>query len=399
MKVDSKDIVFLSGVRTPFGSFGGSLKNHSANDLGTVAGKGAIAAAGIEPSDVDHVIFGNALQTSADALYLARHVGLRAGVPQAVPGLTINRLCGSGFQSIVTGAEQILLGQGNVMLCGGAESMSQAPFTARNIRWGVRFGKNDTLSDLLWDSLYDPQAKLAMGQTAEKVGAQYGVTREEADDYGYRSQMAYKAAFEAGKFDDEIVSVDVKKRREVVPFRDDECPRMDVQREKMGKLPSVFQKDGLVTAGNASAITDGAAAVVIAEGSWAAERGLKPLGKLIGWGISGCDPTIMGIGPAPAARIALADTGMSLSDMDLIEVNEAFASQYLAVEKELGLDRDKTNVNGGAISVGHPLAASGTRITLHLIHELRRRGQRYGLGSACIGGGQGIAVIVEANLE
>ena len=399
MKVESKDIVFLSGVRTPFGSFGGSLKGHSANDLGTVAGKAAIEKAGIEASDVDHVIFGNALQTSADALYLARHVGLRAGVPQAVPGLTINRLCGSGFQSIVSGAEQILLGQGNVMLCGGAESMSQAPFTARNIRWGVRFGKNDTLSDLLWDSLYDPQAKLAMGQTAEKVGAKYGVTREECDDYGYRSQMAYKAALEAGKFADEVVPVDVKRRREIVPFSDDECPRMDVVREKMGKLPSVFQKDGLVSAGNASAITDGAAAVVIAEGNWAAERNLKPLGKLIGWGVSGCDPTIMGIGPAPSSRIALADTGMTLDDMDLIEVNEAFAAQYLAVEKELGLDREKTNVNGGAISVGHPLAASGTRITLHLLHELRRRGQRYGLGTACIGGGQGIAVIVEANLE
>ena len=399
MKVDSKDIVFLSGVRTPFGSFGGSLKDYSANDLGTFAGIAAMERAGVQPSDVDHVIFGNALQTSADALYLARHVGLRAGVPQEVPALTLNRLCGSGFQSIITGAEQILLGQGNVMLCGGAESMSQAPFTARNIRWGVRFGKNDTLNDLLWDSLYDPQAKLAMGQTAEKVGAKYGVTREEADDYGFRSQMAYKAAFEAGKFADEIVSVQVKKRREMVDYSHDECPRMDVERAKMAKLPSVFQKDGLVTPGNASAITDGAAAVVIAEGSWAAERGLKPLGKLIGWGISGCDPTIMGIGPAPATRRALADTGMSLADMDLIEVNEAFAAQYLAVEKDLGLDRSKTDVNGGAISVGHPLAASGTRITLHLIHELRRRGQRYGLGSACIGGGQGIAVIVEANLE
>ena len=399
MKVENKDIVFLSGVRTPFGSFGGSLKEHSANDLGAIAGTAAVEKAGIAASDVDHVIFGNALQTSADALYLARHVGLRAGVPQEVPGLTINRLCGSGFQSIVSGAEQILLGQGNVMLCGGAESMSQAPFTARKIRWGVRFGKNDTLSDLLWDSLYDPQAKLAMGQTAEKLGAKYGVTRDEADDYGFRSQMAYKAALEAGKFADEIVPVDVKRRREVVPFRDDECPRLDVLREKMGKLPAVFQKDGLVTAGNASAITDGAAAVVIAEGSWAAERGLKPLGRLIGWGVSGCDPSIMGIGPAPSTRRALGDTGLTIDDMDLIEVNEAFAAQYLAVEKELGLDRAKTNVNGGAISVGHPLAASGTRITLHLLHELRRRGQRYGLGTACIGGGQGIAVIVEASLE
>jgi acetyl-CoA acyltransferase 2 len=399
MKVENKDIVFLSGVRTPFGSFGGSLKDHSATDLGVVAAKGAIERAGIEASDVDHVIFGNALQTSADALYLARHVGLRAGVPQEVGGLTLNRLCGSGFQSIVSGAEQILLGQGDVMLCGGAESMSQAPFTARNIRWGVRFGKNDTLSDTLWDALYDPFGGCAMGQTAENVGNQYGVTREEADEYGFRSQMAYKAALEAGRFADEIVPVMVKKRREEVPFSDDECPRLDASLEKMRTLPSVFAKNGLVSPGNASAITDGAAAVVIADGAWAKERGHASLGRLVAWGISGCDPTIMGIGPVPSSRKALAAAGMTVDQMDLIEVNEAFAPQYLAVEKELGLNREITNVNGGAISVGHPLAASGTRITLHLLHELRRRGQRFGLGTACIGGGQGIAVIVEANLD
>jgi acetyl-CoA acyltransferase 2 len=399
MKVENKDIVFLSGVRTPFGSFGGSLKSHSATDLGVVAAKGAIDRAGIEANDVDHVIFGNALQTSADALYLARHVGLRSGVPQEVPGLTLNRLCGSGFQSIVSGAEQILLGQGNVMLCGGAESMSQAPFTARNIRWGVRFGKDDKLSDTLWDALYDPFGGCAMGQTAENVGNKYEITREQCDEYGFRSQMAYKAALEAGKYADEVVPVTIKKRRQEVSFSDDECPRLEASLEKMQKLPSVFAKGGLVSPGNASAITDGAAAVVIADGAWAQERGHKSLGKLVAWGISGCDPTIMGIGPVPSSRKALAAAGMTIDQMDLIEVNEAFAAQYLAVEKELGLNRDITNVNGGAISVGHPLAASGTRITLHLLHELRRRGQRFGLGTACIGGGQGIAVIVEANLE
>jgi len=399
MKVESKDIVFLSGVRTPFGSFGGSLKNHSATDLGVVAAKGALERSGVDVADVDHVIFGNALQTSADALYLARHVGLRAGVPQEVGGLTLNRLCGSGFQSIISGAEQILLGQGNVMLCGGAESMSQAPFTARNIRWGVRFGKNDTLGDSLWDALYDPFGGCAMGQTAENVGNKYGVTREEADEYGFRSQMAYKAALAAGKFADEIVPVMVKKRREEVPFSSDECPRPEATLEKMRSLPSVFAKGGLVSPGNASAITDGAAAVVIADGAWAQERGHKSLGRLVSWGISGCDPSIMGIGPVPSSRKALAAAGMTVEQMDLVEVNEAFAPQYLACEKELGLNREVTNVNGGAISVGHPLAASGTRITLHLLHELRRRGQRFGLGTACIGGGQGIAVIVEANLE
>ena len=396
MKVETKDIVFLSGVRTGFGAFGGALKDHSATDLGVVAAKAAIERAGIEAADLDHVIIGNALQTSADAIYLARHVGLRAGTPHSVPAITINRLCGSGFQSIISGAEQILLGQADMVLSGGTESMSQAPFVDRQARWGVRFGQDHALKDALWESLYDPYAELAMGQTAERLGAQYGVTREEVDDYAYRSQQAYIAAWNAGKFADEIVPVMVKKRRELVPFAKDEHPRFDVDRAAMGTLKSVFQKDGLVSAGNASGICDGAAAVVVASGDVASSRGLKPIARLVGWGVTGCDPKIMGIGPASAARKALADTGLSLADMDLVEVNEAFGAQYVAVEKELKLDRERTNVNGGAISVGHPLACSGTRITLHLIHELRRRGARYGLGSACIGGGQGIAVIVEA---
>ena len=395
MKVNN-EIVFLSGVRTGFGSFGGALKNHSATDLGVAASKEAIERAGIEGADLDHVMFGNALQTSGDAIYLARHVGLRAGTPNTVPAMTINRLCGSGFQSIISGAEQILLGEADFVLAGGTESMSQAPFVDRDARWGVRFGKDHKLADYLWESLYDPFAESSMGQTAERVGAQYGVTREEVDDYAYRSQQAYIDAWNSGKFENEIVPVMVKKRREMVPFAKDEHPRFDVDRAKMGKLASVFQKNGLVSAGNASGICDGAAAVVVASGKTAADRGLKPIARLIGWGVTGCDPKIMGIGPASAARKALADTGLSFADMDLVEVNEAFGAQYLAVEKELGLDREKTNVNGGAISVGHPLACSGTRITLHLIHELRRRGARYGLGSACIGGGQGIAVIVEA---
>jgi acetyl-CoA acyltransferase 2 len=396
MKVESKNIVFLSGVRTGFGAFGGALKNHTATDLGVVAAKEAIGQAGVEASDLDHVIIGNALQTSADAIYLARHVGLRAGTPNTVPAMTINRLCGSGFQSIISGAEQILLGEADIVLSGGTESMSQAPFVDRDARWGTRFGKDHALKDALWESLYDPFAELSMGQTAERLGAQYGVTREEVDDYAFRSTQAYIDAWNAGKFADEIVPVMVKKRREMVPFAKDEHPRFDVDRAAMGKLKSVFQKDGLVSAGNASGICDGAAAVVVASGATAKQRGLKPIARLIGWGITGCDPKVMGIGPASAARKALADTGLSLKDMDLVEVNEAFGAQYIAVEKELGLDRAKTNVNGGAISVGHPLACSGTRITLHLIHELRRRGARYGLGSACIGGGQGIAVIVEA---
>ena len=396
MNVKPNEVVFLSGVRTPFGSFGGSLKGHSATDLAVVASKAAIERAGVPAEDIDQTIIGNAQQTSADAIYLARHVSLRSGVPHSAPALTINRLCGSGFQSIVSGAEQILLGQANFVLAGGTENMSQAPFVARNMRWGIPFGKNDTLSDSLWDGLYDPVADLKMGETAEKLGAQYDISRQACDEFAYRSHTAYAAALAAGHFADEIVPVTVRKRREEIAFVTDEHPRLDIDQGAMGKLRSVFKKDGLVTAGNASGICDGAAAVVVASGKVARERGLTPIARLVAWGVSGCDPTTMGIGPAPASRIALSDAGLSISDMDLVEVNEAFAAQYLAVEKELGLDRDRTNVNGGAIAVGHPLACSGTRITLHLIHELRRRGGRFGLGTACIGGGQGISVIVEA---
>jgi len=396
MKVEGTDVVFLSGIRTAFGSFGGALKKHSATDLAVCASVSAIDVAGVDPDDIDHSIFGNANQTSADAIYLARHVALRSGCSHSTPALTLNRLCGSGFQSIISGAEQILLGQATTVLAGGTESMSQAPFVAREMRWGIPFGKKECLNDSLWDGLYDPVAGVAMGGTAEKLGAQYGVTREDCDIYALRSQMAYKAAAEAGKFKDEIIPVMVKKRRQEVAFEVDEHPRLDATMEKMARLPSVFQKDGLVSPGNASGICDGGAAVVLTSATAASERSLKPIARLVSWGITGCDPTIMGIGPAESSRKALAFAGLSTDDMDVIEVNEAFAAQYLAVEKELGLDRDKTNVNGGAIALGHPLACSGTRITLHLIHELRRRGGRYGLGTACIGGGQGIAVIVEA---
>ena len=396
MKVESKDIVFLSGVRTAFGDFGGSLKDFTATDLGVVAAEGAIQAAGIEASDIDHVLFGNANQTSGDAIYLARHVGLRAGVPQEVPAMTLNRLCGSGFQSFMTGAEQILLNQADFILAGDTENMSQAPFVARDMRFGMRFGKDQMLIDALWESLYDPFADMKMGETAERLGEQWDISREDCDDYAYRSQQAYIAAHKAGKFATEIVPVEIKKRGKTVTFDQDEHPRFDVSREAMGKLRSVFKKNWLVTAGNASGICDGAGAVVLTTGAIAKERGLKPLGRLIGWGIGAVDPRIMGFGPVPAAKKAFADTGLTVADMDLIEVNEAFAPQYLAVEKALELPREKTNVNGGAISVGHPLAASGTRITLHLLHELRRTGGRYAMGSACIGGGQGIAVIVEA---
>ena len=392
------DVVFLSGRRTPFGSFGGSLKGFTATDLGVHAARAAIESAGVPADAVDHVMFGNALQTSADAIYLARHVGLRAGLPIEVPALTLNRLCGSGFQAIISGAQEILLGEANVVLAGGTESMSQAPHVVRGARWGeLRLGEaGGMFEDSLWAALTDTQCRLSMAQTAEELAGRYGVTREEADDVAYRSQMRAKQAWDEGRFDAEVAPIAVRTRKGEVQFRTDEHMRPDTTREGLAALKPYFKADGLVTAGNASGIGDGAAAVVIANADWAAANGLKPIGRLVSWGVAGVDPAIMGIGPAPASRKALEKAGLGLDDMDLVEVNEAFAPQFAAVARELGLDPERTNVNGGAIALTHPLAASGARITVHLLHELRRRGGRYGLGTACIGGGQGAAVVVEA---
>ncbi len=394
----NRDVVFLSGRRTPFGTFGGTLKDFTATDLGVVAAKSALEGAGVPADAVGHVIFGNALQTSSDAIYLARHVGLRAGVPIEVPALTVNRLCGSGFQAIASGAEEILLGEADVALCGGAESMSTAPHILRGARWGaLRLGEaGGFFEDLLWAALTDTQCGLPMAQTAEKLGEQYGITREEADAVALRSQQRAKAAWDEGRFDAEIAPVTVKTRKGEQEFRYDEHMRPETTMEALGALRPYFRKDGLVTAGNASGIGDGAAAAVIADAAWAEKNGLKPLARLVAWGIAGVEPSIMGIGPAPAARRALKRAGLTMDQMDLVDVNEAFAPQFAAVAKELELDPEKTNVNGGAIAITHPLAASGARITVDLIHELRRRGGRYGLGAACIGGGQGMAVIVEA---
>jgi acetyl-CoA acyltransferase 2 len=390
-----RDLVILSGVRTAFGTMGGALKDLTATDLAVPTAKAALERAGVSPDEVDHVIYGNVLQTANDAIYLARHVGLRAGVPQSVPALTVNRLCGSGFQSLVNGAEQILTGQANVVLCGGTENMSMAPHVTYGLRDGARFGKPPKMQDLLWECLTDTTTGMPMAITAENLADQHDISRQACDEYGLLSQQRWAAANEAGRFKDEIVAVQLQTRKGPVSFEVDEHPRAATI-EAMAKLPPVFKKDGRVTAGNASGICDGAASLVIADAKWAERKGLQPLARLVGWGIAGCDPTIMGIGPVPAARRAFEMTGLGVSDMALVEVNEAFAPQYLAVEKVLGLDRSVTNVNGGAIALGHPLGASGARITATLIHELRRRKQKYGLGSACIGGGQGIAVIVEA---
>ena len=392
------EVVFLSGKRTPFGTFGGSLKDFTATDLGTLSATAAVEAAGIDAAQIGHVFYGNALQTAADAIYLARHVGLRAGVPVESGALTVNRLCGSGFQAIVSGAQEILLDGTEVALCGGSESMSQAPHVVRGARWGdLRLGPaGKGFEDSLWEALTDSNCGLSMAQTAEDLAEQYAVTREEADQVAVNSQRRAKAAWDAGRYDAEVSPVTVKTRKGEVRFAVDEHMRPGTTLEALARLRPYFRKDGLVTAGNASGIGDGAASVVLASRSWAEANGATPIARLVSWGFAGVDPRIMGIGPAPAARAALARAGLTLADMDLVEINEAFAAQYKSVEKELGLDPERTNVNGGAIAITHPLAASGARITLHLVHELRRRGARYGLGAACIGGGQGGAVVVEA---
>ncbi len=393
-----KEVVFLSGKRTPFGTFGGSLKELSATDLGVLSATSALEAAGIDPARVGHVFYGNALQSSADAIYLARHVGLRAGVPQSAGALTVNRLCGSGFQAVVSGAQEILLGETDVALCGGTESMSQAPHVVRGARWGkLRLGPaGQQFQDSLWEALTDSNCGLTMAQTAEKLAERYGVTREEADQVAVNSQLRAKAAWDAGRYDAEVTPVTVRSRKGERLFGVDEHVRPDTTMERLAGLRPYFKKDGLVTAGNASGIGDGAASMVVADRAWADAENATPIGRLVSWGFAGVAPEIMGIGPAPAARAALAKAGLTLDEIDVVEINEAFAPQYKAVEKELGLDPDRTNVNGGAIAITHPLAASGARITLHLLHELRRRGARYGLGAACIGGGQGGAVVVEA---
>jgi acetyl-CoA acetyltransferase family protein len=392
-------VVFLSGVRTGFGSFGGALKDLSATDLGAIAAGEALARSRVPAAEVDHVVFGNVLQTSIDAPYLARHVGLRTGLPIETPAVTVNRLCGSGFEAVVQGAQQILLGESEVMLAGGTESMSQAPHVVRGARWGLRLGPPPPLEDSLWEAIRDAQCGLSMAETAENLGQQYRIGREAVDCFAALSQARAREAWARGDYSDEVVPIALKDRktRETRPWAADEHMRPDTTPEALAKLPPYFRKDGVVTAGNASGIADGAGALVLASGRYAQAHGLLPLGRLVAWAAAGVDPRIMGIGPVPAARRALERAGLVLDDMDLVEINEAFAVQYLAVERELGLDRERTNLDGGAVAIGHPLGASGARITLHLLHALRRRGGRYGLGAACIGGGQGIALIVEAS--
>ncbi|MDQ3474112.1 MAG: acetyl-CoA C-acetyltransferase, partial [Acidobacteriota bacterium] len=372
----------------------GALKDISAIDLGAVAARGALEATGVSPSEIDHTIIGNALQTSGDAIYGARHVALKAGVPFDRPALTVNRLCGSGIQAIVSGAHMIQLGEANTALVGGIESMSQAPHVLRGARSGFALGEGK-LEDSLMVALLDTYCNTPMAGTAENLARKFEISREEQDAYAYRSQQEAKRARDACYFSEEIVPVEVKSRKNSFMFEQDDHLRPETTLEGLAKLRPAFAKDGFVTAGNASGIVDGAAALVIADEEFVKNKGLNPLGRIVSWAYAGVEPEIMGIGPVPATRKALEKAGLKLSDMDLIEVNEAFAAQYLAVEKELGLDRSKTNVNGGAIALGHPLGATGTRLVLTALLELRRRKGRYALTTACIGGGQGIAMIVE----
>jgi len=393
--MEIRDVVIVAGARTPMGRYLGALKDFTAMELGAIAGREAIRRSGIEPEAFDHVVFGNALQTSADALYGARHVGLKAGLRVETPALTVNRLCGSGMQSIVTAAQMMLLGEAKIVLAGGMESMSQAPHVIRGARSGLRLGEGK-LEDSLMAALLDTYCGFTMADTADNCAKQWGITREASDEYALRSQQAADAAYKACRLKDELVPVEIKSGKTTTWFSEDDHRRPQTTLEGLRTLPPAFRKDGLVTAGNASGIVDGGAAVVLTTARHAQERGLKPLGRLVNWAVAGVEPRIMGIGPVPATRAVLQKAGLRLEDIALVEVNEAFAPQYLAVEKELGLDRDKTNVNGGAIALGHPLGATGTRLVLTLLHELRRRNARYGLATACIGGGQGIAVLVES---
>ena len=390
----SKDVFILGGKRTPMGEYVGVLKDVSAIDLGTVAARGALESTGVKPEEIDHTVIGNALQTSGDAIYGARHVALKAGVPFERPALTVNRLCGSGIQSIVSGAHMIQLGEANTCLVGGMESMSQAPHVIRGARSGFALGQGK-LEDSLMVALLDTYCNTPMAGTAENLARKFEVSREEQDRYALRSQQEAKRAIDAGLLAEEIVPVEVKGRKGTQLVEHDDHPRPETTLEVLAKLKPAFAKDGFVTAGNASGIVDGAAALVIANEEFVKQRDLTPMGRIVSWAYAGVEPEIMGIGPVPATRAALAKAGLSLNDIDLVEVNEAFAAQYLAVEKELGLDRSRTNVNGGAIALGHPLGATGTRLVLTLLHELHRRNGRYGLATACIGGGQGIAMIVE----
>jgi acetyl-CoA acetyltransferase family protein len=389
------EVFILGGARTPMAEYVGALKDVSALELGAVAARAALARTGIDPGQVDHVVFGNVLHTSADAIYGARHVGLKAGVPVEVPALTVNRLCGSGIQAAISGAQMIQLGEADIVLTGGMESMSQAPHVIRGLRGGLRLGQG-ALEDSLWEALTDTHCGCSMAVTAQNCADKYGISRRAQDEYALRSQQLAAAAWDAGRLSEEVVPVEVTARSGKDVFARDDHMRPDTTLEGLSKLRPAFTSNGCVTAGNASGIVDGGAALVLASRAAVERLGAPPLARLAGWATTGVEPTLMGMGPAPATRKLLERTGLALTDIELFEINEAFAAQYLAVEQELGLGRETVNVNGGAIALGHPLGMSGTRLLLTLALEMRRRGATHGVAAACIGGGQGVAALVQA---
>jgi len=391
--------VFVVGARrTAFGSFGGRLKDTSAIDLCETASKAAIESSGIDVKAIDSVTVETIIQVSCKGgPFISRTVGLRVGVRQQVPCLTVNRLCGSGFQSVVTASQDICLRDSEIALAASTENMSQTPFLLRNARFGVKFTQSPPLECGLWETLTDHHINTPMGITAENLAEKYKITREEADAFALKSQMNWKRANEEGRFKAEMVPITFKNKKtgkdEV--FEVDEHPRPNTTMESLAKLPPAFKKGGIVTAGNSSGVNDGAAAIVLASEDAVAKHNLKPLARVVGYSVVGCDPHIMGIGPAGAIRNVCERTGVKLNQVDVIEINEAFAAQFLACQRELDLDPEKTNINGGAVALGHPVAASGGRITANLVHEMKRSGKKYAIGSACIGGGQGIAVLLE----
>ncbi|MBS1954755.1 MAG: acetyl-CoA C-acetyltransferase [Cyanobacteria bacterium SZAS-4] len=388
----SGDLVIVNGARTAFGAFGGGLASQTATDLAVAASTEAIKRSGVEPERVNHVVMGNVLQTSKDAIYLARHVALRSGLKVETPGIIINLLCGSGVQAVANAEMLIDAGHADIVLAGGTDALSQTPYISWGMRWGGRMGKME-----MWDGLdiRDTYAGCSMGETAENLREKYNITREEQDQFALESQQKAKIAQDNGHLSDEIVAIDIKEKKGVKTIARDEHPRGDTTLEGLAKLKPAFRKDGSVTAGNACGIVDGAAALIVTKEKTAEKLNLRPLTRVVSWAVTGVPPEIMGIGPVPAIPLALERAKLSLDQIDLIEINEAFAAQYLACEKELKLDRSKVNVNGGAIAIGHPFGATGARLLLSTSLELHRRKARYSIVSACIGGGMGIAMILE----
>ncbi len=416
-----KDLYVVNCCRTAIGSFGGSLKDTPAADLGAVVVKEALSRAGVKPEQVDEVMFGCIL-TAAQGQNVARQVAIKAGIPFGIPAYTVGMVCGSGMKSVIEGARAILAGDANVVVCGGTENMSSAPYALPAERWGARMGDKKVVDTMIKDGLWDAYNNYHMGTTAENICDVWGITREELDAFGVSSQQKTEAAQKAGRFDDEIVPVMIKKKKEMVEFKVDEFPKAGVTAEGIAKLRGAFPvgPEGVedevvhtfeltgvheadakkhvqrVTAANASGINDGAAAIVLASGEAVEKYGLKPMAKLVSWGQGGVDPKIMGVGPVPASRQAMEKAGVAIGDIDLVEANEAFAAQSIAVARELGFDMEKVNVNGGAIALGHPVGASGARIIVTLLHEMQKRPEaKKGLATLCIGGGMGTATVFE----